>query len=49
MNSELSITEIALFVGYKNVDHFERIFRNIYGISPRNYRKNIKEKKDLSI
>lgn len=41
--SNSSITEIADAVGYRNVDHFERIFRKIYGVSPRRYRKKLKQ------
>jgi two-component system response regulator YesN len=40
-NPNLNITEIAYFVGYKSVIHFDRVFRAIYGISPRDYRKKI--------
>ncbi len=41
--SSLSITEIAYFVGYNNVTHFERIFRTIHGKSPREYRSRDKQ------
>jgi YesN/AraC family two-component response regulator len=37
-NMELSITEIASSVGYKDVIHFERVFKKIYGISPKDFR-----------
>jgi YesN/AraC family two-component response regulator len=40
-NPNLNITEIAYFVGYKSVIHFDRVFRAVYGISPREYRKKI--------
>jgi YesN/AraC family two-component response regulator len=40
-NDNLSITEIAYFVGYGSVVHFDRVFRSTYGISPREYRKTI--------
>lgn len=44
-NYSLSITEIAYFVGYKSIVHFERVFRSQYGLSPREYRSKEKQKK----
>ncbi len=38
-NNNLSITEIAYFVGYGSIVHFDRVFRSVHGISPREYRK----------
>jgi len=38
-SNNLSITEIAYFVGYGSVVHFDRVFRSVYGIAPREYRK----------
>lgn len=38
-NPDLSITDIALFVGYGNVVHFARMFRQVYGLSPLQYRR----------
>lgn len=38
-NLNLSITEIAYFVGYRSIVHFDRVFRTMYGISPRGYRR----------
>ena len=32
------VSDIALSVGYENVSYFHRIFRETYGMSPRNYR-----------
>ena len=40
-NNNLSITEIAYFVGYGSVVHFDRVFRSTYGIPPREYRKTV--------
>ncbi|MEW6738674.1 MAG: response regulator [Nitrospirota bacterium] len=40
-NSGLSITEIAHFVGYKSIVHFERVFRSQYGLSPRELRSDV--------
>jgi two-component system, response regulator YesN len=38
-NDELSITDVVFFVGYKSVEHFDRLFKKQYGMSPRDYRK----------
>ncbi len=42
-NPYLTITEIAYFVGYNSVVHFERVFKELKGISPREYRKHPKQ------
>jgi len=38
-HTQLSITQIAAQAGYNNVTHFNRIFRQQFGISPGIYRK----------
>lgn len=38
--SQLSIGEISGAVGYTNQLHFSRAFKNVYGVSPREWRKN---------
>lgn len=38
--SQLSIGEISNAVGYVNQLHFSRAFKNMYGISPKEWRKN---------
>lgn len=38
-NSESSVTEICFKVGWGNYSHFSRIFKLIYGMSPKKYRK----------
>lgn len=40
--TSLSIAEIGSAVGYKNQLHFSRAFKNIYGISPREWRNQHK-------
>jgi YesN/AraC family two-component response regulator len=40
-NPHVSITEIAFSVGYRNSGHFNRVFKEAYKISPREYRKKI--------
>lgn len=36
---EMSIGDIAFRVGYENAGKFSAVFRRIYGITPREYRK----------
>jgi AraC-like DNA-binding protein len=40
--SDASVVEIALAVGYNNLSHFNRYFRRIMGMSPREYRASSK-------
>jgi len=40
-NSTITITEASLYVGYKSKEAFYRAFKNVKGISPEKYRKNI--------
>ena len=40
--TERKVDEIAGAVGYENMGYFHRIFREAYGISPRNYRMQIR-------
>lgn len=37
-NTSLPVADIALSVGYENTSYFHRIFRDIYGMSPREWR-----------
>ena len=39
-NSDLSITEICVEVGYESLGSFSTLFRKVAGISPRAYRAN---------
>jgi transcriptional regulator GlxA family with amidase domain len=39
-NSNLSVTEIAFFVGYGSVSQFERIFKKVYALSPKDYQRS---------
>lgn len=41
--TELSISSIAEKVGYNSSDHFSRVFRNYYGMSPIEYRHQYSE------
>lgn len=38
-NTNLTVSEIADRVGYNSSDHFSRVFRSTYGMSPQEYRK----------
>ena len=37
-NTELSVMDVALAVGYENISYFHRIFKKKYGCSPRTFR-----------
>lgn len=39
-NTKMRISEIAENVGYNSADHFSRVFRGVYHMSPQEYRKN---------
>ncbi len=43
-NSDLSVTELCFESGFNSLDHFEKLFKNKYGVSPSNFRKGIKRK-----
>jgi AraC-like DNA-binding protein len=38
-NTQMKIGEIAENVGYNSADHFSRVFRTTYQMSPQEYRK----------
>ena len=40
--TSLSIADVGSAVGYENQLHFSRAFKNIYGVSPREWRKQNK-------
>ncbi|MFP7296589.1 helix-turn-helix domain-containing protein [Neobacillus niacini] len=42
LNSNKPVKEIALLVGFHNPNYFSRIFKDVVGISPREYRMNKK-------
>ncbi len=43
-NTDLNLTEIAALVGYGDYGYFNRVFKKIKGISPREYRERAEEK-----
>jgi len=42
VNTDLSITDIAIENGFPDTKAFSRLFKNIYGANPGEYRKNLK-------
>lgn len=42
LNTDLSITQIAIENGFPDTKAFSKLFRSIYGIAPGQYRKNLK-------
>ncbi|MBT9776326.1 helix-turn-helix domain-containing protein [Clostridium sp. MCC353] len=42
LNTKISVAEISVAVGYDNTSYFHRIFRERYGVSPKEYRENNK-------
>ena len=43
--TEMKIIEISQTVGYDNEKHFMKLFKNTYGVSPTEYRKNMNRAK----
>ncbi|GAE35997.1 AraC family transcriptional regulator [Halalkalibacter akibai] len=41
VTTDLSIKEISYFIGYKDTDHFRKLFTKKLGLSPHQYRKNV--------
>lgn len=42
LNTDLSITHIAIDNGFSDTKAFSKLFKNTYGVNPREYRKNSK-------
>ncbi len=40
-NHDLSITDIAFSIGFRSLEHFNRLFKEQYKICPRDYRKSL--------
>ncbi|WP_419767511.1 helix-turn-helix domain-containing protein [Arcobacter sp.] len=43
MNNEININEVSYMVGYKNVSHFSKIFKEHFGVNPIQIKKNQKK------
>ena len=48
-DSRTSITEIAFSVGYRNSGHFNRVFKAVYKMSPREYRRKMISNSDQNV
>jgi len=44
IKGDLSVAEVSQILGYKDEDHFSKLFRSHTGLSPREYRKQVCEK-----
>jgi transcriptional regulator GlxA family with amidase domain len=42
-NTHLNVTEITYFVGFGSVVNFERVFKDIHGATPLEYRRKLRE------
>lgn len=40
LNTKMAVSDISLAVGYDNTSYFHRIFREYYGMSPKEYRRD---------
>lgn len=47
-NKDLSITEIAGLCGFVHSSYYSQMFRRIYGLTPREYRELLSEKRKIS-
>ena len=43
INNEININEVSSMVGYKNVSHFSKIFKEYFGVNPKQIKKNQKK------
>ena len=46
-NTERSLTEIAFMVGYDDYTYFNKVFRKMMSISPREFRNQLEDQKEL--
>lgn len=46
INTNMKVSEIAEQVGYNSADHFSRVFRNVYHVSPLEYRRTHKSSQE---
>ena len=44
VNTDLSITNIAIEIGFPDAKAFNKLFKKVYGVNPGEYRKNLKQK-----
>lgn len=41
-NTDRNVDDIAGAVGYENMGYFHRLFKDVFGVSPRHYRMQIR-------
>lgn len=46
VNTQIKISEIAEYIGYHSADHFSRVFRSTYKLSPQEYRRKHQSSED---
>ena len=46
VNTQMKVSEIAECIGYNSADHFSRVFRTTYKMSPQEYRKKHQAQKE---
>ena len=46
VNTQIKISELAEYIGYNSADHFSRVFRSTYKLSPQEYRKKNQSSED---
>ena len=46
VNTQIKISEIAEYIGYHSADHFSRVFRTTYKLSPQEYRRKHQSSED---
>lgn len=46
VNTQIKISELAEYIGYNSADHFSRVFRSTYKLSPQEYRKKHQSSED---
>ena len=47
--TNMTVEAIATAIGYDNVEHFNRLFKKTYGITPMQYKKEKSEKQRASL
>ena len=48
-NKELTLNEIAQKLGYSSLKYFSKVFKQYYGISPKEYRDKYTQSQDVSV
>lgn len=48
-NSTLRVCDVSKGVGYKKVEYFDQLFRDTFGETPRGYRRQAREQRQLLV